>query len=115
MDKRFKEFIEQNPFLSILFFVGAVIGLLVPQKLNLAARVYSSGLSSQSFSDPTGLFVNFLIVIPITILVELICAMLGGVVLAIFGFFIDRRYKKNKKDREDIAGLYTSDSKKDIE
>ena len=105
MDKRFKEFIKQNPFLSILFFIGAIVGLLVPQKLNLAARVYSRGLSSQSFSDPTGLFVNFLIVIPITLLVEIICAMLGGVILAIFGFFIDKKYKKSKKNEEELADL----------
>jgi len=108
MNKKTKEFINQNPFTSIFFILGMVGGLLLASQIKLPEKLYGSMLSDsnslfgEEFQDPTGgLISNFLIVLPISIIVFALTGVIGGVFLAIFGYFIDkqnRRFKEGEKD-----------------
>jgi hypothetical protein len=109
MNKKTKEFISENPFTSIFFILGMVLGLLLASQIRLPEKIYGSVLNNQEalfgegFEDPTGgLISNFFIVLPISLIVFVLTALIGGVFFAIFGYFIDKENKKFKEEKNNL-------------
>ncbi len=109
MNKKTKEFISQNPFTSIFGFLGALIGLLIASQTKLNELVYlsilqnSESIFGEGFQDPTGgLISGVLIILPVSVIIFLLCALIGGVFFAIFGHFIDKENKKFKEGEKNL-------------
>ncbi|NMB66730.1 hypothetical protein GYA25_01575 [Candidatus Woesearchaeota archaeon] len=117
MNKKTKEFISQNPFTSIFFILGMALGLLLASQIKLPEKLYGSMLNNQEalfgegFQDPTGgLISNFLIVLPISLIVFALTGLIGGVFFAIFGYFIDKENRKFKEGEKNLFDKINKES-----
>jgi hypothetical protein len=78
------EIIEDFPFTTILGAVGLLVGLMLPSGLD-----YFSSMQWFNATDPAGTITGAVIGMPIAFMTEVICGLIGALIMGIVGLIID--------------------------
>ena len=111
MGQTLRNIIKNYPFAFLFFLIGGSLGVLIVEQLGIASTFYSQIKSPFQYDVTGGMLNQLIFVYPITIIIDLLCGAILGLIFSIFGLLIDLKNNRKRREKQEIEDL----EKKSIE